>query len=96
MAMLERINVSGLKDRIYDLKDRVDVSKLKSLGNSALHEAKKFSKHKVRYKGYSVNTLLLSGIAIGLAIGGILLYKNRNRLGFSGSTGMEDQDYPIK
>jgi hypothetical protein len=92
MAMLERMNLSGLKDRMYDLKDRVDMNKLKSMGNSALHEAKKFSRHKVRYKGYSVNTLLLSGIAIGLAIGGILLYKNRERLHLAGSSGMEDRD----
>jgi len=96
--MLERMKLNELKDRMYDLKDRIDMNRLKKLSNSALLEAKKFSRHKVRYKGYSVNTVLLAGVAVGLAIGGILLYRSRrnNGLQFSGSTEMGNQDHPIK
>ncbi len=96
--MLERTKLNELKEHIYDLKDRVDVAKLKRLGNSALLEAKKISKHKVRYKGYSANTVVLAGVAVGLVIGGVLLYRSRKNRGVKlyGSTEMGDQDYPIK
>lgn len=84
--MLQRLNLESLKG--------VNLSQVKSFGDTALKGISKLSKKRMTVAGHSVNPFLLGGAA-ALAIGGYLMYRSRSN-GATESTAMQGQVHPVK
>lgn len=86
--MLERLNLSSLKN--------INMSQVKTMGDTALKGISQLSKKRMNVAGYSVNPLLLGGAA-ALALGGYLVYRSRSgKSQLAGATGMQGQVHPVK